>query len=268
MIKILSATGGSRHAERAVHLACRLITGKSELTVLTVSDSDEETLVKPVQDNASLIAQQHNTPVRLAHMSGVPERIIRNEAKKGFDLLVIGARGLHSVQDFFLGRNAIRLVRSLPVSTLVVRKKDSISHILWRVASGPIKQREVELIIHIIIAMQADITLLDVKPDARLFGQRHDPVPGSGNVYKPGKKLTRLKTYLQESTGHDISCRVRRGIPEEVILDEASIGNYDLVAVSAQTRRGLGKLFAEDLPYRIARNVPVSVLCFCQQGPI
>jgi len=258
MIKILTATGGSKQAERAVRFSCRLAQSKTtRLTALTVVDPDEATPLDQVSKRTMDVAQQSGTMITLTHAAGHPYRVIRETALQGYDLLTIGARGLQSVQDFFLGRNAIRLIKNLPLPTLVVRKKDTARHILWRIPRGPIDEKHLGLIVHFVNTLQADLTLLDVQPKVMLFGHRQNAMQ---NATELSERLLQLRSSINDATGKEATCRIRTGIPEEVILDEAAIGNYDLVAVSAQPRRGLGKLFAENLPYRVARNIPVSVL--------
>jgi len=261
MIKILTATGGSKHAERAVRFSCRLAQGQTTtLTALTVADPDEITPLEQICHKILDIAQRYSATINLMHASGQPDQVIRQTALQGHDLLVIGARGLHSRQDFFLGRNAIRLIKNLPVSTLVVRKKDTARHILWRIPRGPIDARHVELIVHMINTLQADLTILDVEPSAMLFGHRQTSDMDVVDTCDLPDRVAQLCSKIQAASGKEIAWRIRAGIPEEVILDETAIGNYDLIAVSARPHRGLGKLFGEDLAYRVARNIPVSVL--------
>lgn len=261
MIKILTATGGSKHAERAVRLSCRLAHAQAaRLTALTVEDPDEATPLEDVRNRTKEVAQQYEATPTLVHSAGRPDQVIRNTAKEGYDLLVIGARGRHSMQDFFLGRNAIRLVKNLPVSTLIVRKNDTVKQILWRIPRGPIDEKHLALIIHIVNTLQAELTLFYVEPSAILFGHRRGANLTATGPCEPEGQLGSLRSRISEATGRTCACCVRTGIPEEVILDEAAIGNYDLVAVSARRRHGLGKLFTEDLSYRVARNIPVSVL--------
>jgi len=261
MIKILTATGGSRHAERAVCLGCRLAHAQTAgLTALTVEDPDESTPLERVRNKTMEVARHFETMITLAHSAGRPDQVIRDMALQGYDLLVIGARGMQSVHDIFLGRNAIRLVKNLPVSTLVVRKNDTVKQILWRIPRGPIDDKHLALITYIVKTLQADLTLLDVQPSAILYGRRRGANVSAIDPCEPDGRLGRLRSRIAEATGRAVACHVRTGIPEEVILNEATIGNYDLVAVSARPRRGFGKLFTEDLPYRVARNIPVSVL--------
>ena len=261
MIKILSAAGGSKHADRAVRLSCKLAAAHlAELTVLTIDDPDEINPIDQVRSTAMELAQNTNIKIELLSFTGHPDQVIRDTALKGYDLLVIGARGLHIAQDFFLGRNAIRLVKDLPVATLVVRKNETIKQILWRIPRGPVDEKYIKLVMHIVNTLQADLTLLEVEPSAYLFGRRQPANQSVSDCKGAGVYLNQLRSRLQEATGRQISCRVRSGIPEEVILDEAAVGGYDLVAVSALPRRGLGRLFFENLPYRVARNIPVSVL--------
>lgn len=261
MIRILAATGGSRHAERAVRLSCRLArVPATQLTVLTVEDPDEAAPLEQVRSRAMETARQFGTGITLTRVTGHPDQVIRETALAGYDLLVIGARGLRSMQDFFLGRNAIRLVRNLPIPTLIVRRTDTVRRILWRIPRGPVDDKHLTLITHFVSALQADVTLLDVEPSAVLFGRRRGTGPDALGPCEPGGRLDQARSHLAATTARTVACRVRTGIPEELILDEAAIGNHDLVAISARPRRGLGKLFVEDLPYRVARNIPVSVL--------
>ena len=261
MIKILAATGGSRHAERALRLSCRLAANKlANVTALTVDNPNEAIPLGKIGTITKSIAQEFDITVAIQHASGQPDQVIREKSLLGYDLLVIGARGLRSMQDFFLGRNAIRLVKNLPVSILVVRRQETIRRILWRVPRGPIDDRHTQLMCQIITTMKAELTLLIVRPRAILFGHREDYGPNETEQCNSNSLLGPLSLKIEEITGIRVNCRKRTGIPEEVILDEAAIGDYDLVAVSVQPRRELGKLFAENLRYRVARNMPVSVL--------
>ncbi len=261
MIKILAATGGSRHAERAVRLGCQLThTRIATLTVLTVEDPKETIALEHIQNKAMEVAQQFETAVTLIHSTGHPAEVIRSAALEGYDLLVIGARGLHSMQDFFLGRNAIRLVKGLPVSTLIARRTDTVKKLLWRIPRGPINKKHFTLMVHIVNTLKASLTLLDIEPSAILFGHRQNTNLGMINPCEANERLSQLQSRISQATGREVICRTRTGIPEEIILNEAASDSYDLVAISVQPRRGLGKLFAEDLPYRIARNIPISVL--------
>ncbi|NOZ10412.1 MAG: universal stress protein [Gammaproteobacteria bacterium] len=262
MIKILAATGGSRHAERAVRLGCQLThTRIATLTVLTVEDPKETIALEHIQNKAMEVTQQFGTAVTLVHSAGHPAKVIRSAALEGgYDLLVIGARGLHSMQDFFLGRNAIRLVKNLPVSTLITRKTDTVKKLLWRIPRGSINEKHFTLMVHLVNTLKASLTLLDIEPSAILFGHRQNTNLGMVNTCEVNERLSRLQSRISQATAREVICRTRTGIPEEVILNEAASDSYDLVAISVQPRRGLGKLFAEDLPYRVARNIPISVL--------
>lgn len=261
MIKILAAIGNSRHAERALRLSCRLASNKlANITALTVDNPDEAKSLEQIRIMTLSVAHETGTVMTIQHASGQPDKVIREESLQGYDLLVIGARGLRSIQDFFLGRNAISLVKNLPVSTLVVRRQDTIRRILWRIPQGQIDDKQTELMCHIVRTMKATLTLLIIQPRVIMFRQHQDCCLNESDYCDPGNLSGQFCSKISKRTGIQVECRIRTGIPEEVILDEAAIGDYDLVAVSVQPRRGLGKFFSENLPYRVARNIPVSVL--------
>jgi len=262
MIRILTATGGSRHAARAVRLSCLLAReGAAHVTVLTVTDPRE--LLKPddvlrrAQSTAAEVGVEIETQIR----AGPPAPVIRTEAHCGYDLMVIGARGTRSLRDFLLGENAVQLVKRLVVPTLVVRRRANIKRILWRLPFGSVETAHERLICHVVTLMRAQLTLFMVQPQATMFGYHRDfPLQDPALVCETEGFLGKLRERIKNETGHECGCLVRTGIPEEIVLDEAARGGYDLIAVSVKRRRRISQWFTEDLPYRIARSAPVSVL--------
>jgi nucleotide-binding universal stress UspA family protein len=135
MQRILVGYDGSEQAARALEQACRLakLFG-SRVTVLTAAADRlvrEDGVVTPAADEA-LGRRVAERGARRARELGVedvtarasveaPDDALVLEAQEGYDLIVVGHRGLGAVQEFFLGSTAKAVVDRVRCSVLVVR---------------------------------------------------------------------------------------------------------------------------------------------------
>jgi nucleotide-binding universal stress UspA family protein len=120
--KILVGSDGSPTAHKAVDRAAALAeaTG-AELTVLTVGTADRAGAV--VEAEAKRISEANpNVALRTKTESGDPSHVILDEAEAGgYDLLVVGNKGMTGASRFFLGSVPNKVSHHAPCALLIVR---------------------------------------------------------------------------------------------------------------------------------------------------
>jgi nucleotide-binding universal stress UspA family protein len=73
----------------------------------------------------ALLAEAGVEPKLLLAMGDPADEIVRTAREQGFDLIVVGHRGLSPVKAFLLGSVSTRIVSHAPCSVLVVRPNEN-----------------------------------------------------------------------------------------------------------------------------------------------
>lgn len=118
--KILIPTSGYRHALRAAKIAGDLSWKHgSQITVMYVGSRKEEgnTVLNPIVSDI----EAGGGKARPLFESGPIADTILNEARKGYDIMMIGATERPAYQEFLLGSTADRLVKDAPCPVLMVK---------------------------------------------------------------------------------------------------------------------------------------------------
>jgi nucleotide-binding universal stress UspA family protein len=121
--KILVAADGSRTAAKAVDRAAEVAqaTGGT-VTVLTVGQPDKA--LKTAKAEADRVAQQTDGAliVQTKVDDGDPAQVILDEAASGgYDLLVVGNKGMTGASRFLLGSVPNKVSHHAPCALLIVR---------------------------------------------------------------------------------------------------------------------------------------------------
>ena len=136
--KILLASDGSSHAEKAAQEAVKLIQSgqPSEITVLYVVDSStskadvlaegskEVLLQKRKQrlESTEKILKDKAVPYTIQVIKGEPcPAIVEYANKHGFDIVVIGSRGLNSLQEMVLGSVSHKVAKRANCPVMIVK---------------------------------------------------------------------------------------------------------------------------------------------------
>lgn len=136
--KVIWATDGSEHADRALELAKSLVSenGASLLALHSVeylvakgggpvNVDEDETVVKIKQQVADLQAAGIKAEVRVVQggATGAAHTVARVAGEEGADLIVVGTRGHTPLAGVLLGSVAQRLASISPCPVLVVPKR-------------------------------------------------------------------------------------------------------------------------------------------------
>jgi probable Kdp system regulatory protein len=118
--KILMPTSGYRHALRATRIAEGLVKKNGgEIAVMFVGSRSDEAgaIIHPLISDI----EANGVKARPFFAAGPIADTILNEAKQGYDIMMIGATERPAHQEFLLGSTADRLIRDAPCPVLVVK---------------------------------------------------------------------------------------------------------------------------------------------------
>lgn len=131
---ILLASDGSAHAERAAQQAIQLAhLHQGEVTILFVlnpstSNGNERTLEQEVQysqkklRNTETSLKEANISFSIEVMKGDPApEIISYANRNSYDVLIIGSRGLNSLQEMVLGSVSHKVMKHSECPVLIVK---------------------------------------------------------------------------------------------------------------------------------------------------
>jgi nucleotide-binding universal stress UspA family protein len=136
--KILLASDGSEHSKRAAEHAIRLANGSSKANMVILYVVDPEKSKSDVLTNwnsvgmidirkerikeVEKLVQQSGIPYEVQFSHGDPGPVIVEYANKNFfDIVVIGSRGLNSLQELVLGSVSHKVAKRANCPVLIVK---------------------------------------------------------------------------------------------------------------------------------------------------
>lgn len=118
--RILVGTDGSSTAERAVARAVEV--ARSSGARLTILSAGTESEARPVVDSAAAAHAGSGVDIDTLVVDEDPVGAILDTAERGYDLVVVGNKGMTGISRFFkVGAVPNKLSHHLPTSMLVVR---------------------------------------------------------------------------------------------------------------------------------------------------
>ncbi|HXZ24162.1 MAG TPA: universal stress protein [Methanomassiliicoccales archaeon] len=129
--KILAAVDGSKCSNEAAKFAAEIaMKYGSDLTILHVYVPPETTRELPAHPKPEQATQRLEESERMVRETGIapktllevgnPAIAILNESKNGYDLIVMGSRGLGAVEGFLLGSVTSRVAHHTTIPLLIV----------------------------------------------------------------------------------------------------------------------------------------------------
>lgn len=258
-MRILAATGGAEHSDKAIRLAglIQQMTA-GELCIITVLGNEiERVQAEAILRRAkSLVPTNHiKTCVRV----GNPADEIVLEAKSNrSNLIVVGERTQHGLARRLLAPTTERIISKMPCPVLIARGQDRLLQSLLVCESGRNPSLLSRLIDHLSpILNQADeITVLHVmsqmvaapgvpdwelQADAQALMEKHTP---EGTMLE--KDLARLKRFHVR-----LRAKIRHGLVVQEILTESQGEDYDMVVIGAHLGKGWERFLLDDLAHEL-----------------
>jgi nucleotide-binding universal stress UspA family protein len=210
----------------------------------------------------------------LEEKDSITESIVEDVVKTGTDLVVLTSHGRGTVKRVWLGSNADKLVRTLPVPVLLVRPEEKASPLDFRhevvlkrllLALDGSAQAEsiLEPTLAIGKAMGADYTLVRAVQPA--WPMLHPSWQGAQRVDEQQRHTA--EAYLEtvagrlRADGAVVETRIHFAEqPAAAILEEATLVGADLIALETHGRGGLSRLLLGSVADKVVRGSSIPVL--------
>ena len=117
--KILVGTDGSKTAAKAVDRAVDVARAAgASLTIFSVGEPDQ---ASAVVGNEAARHKARGVTIETRTAAGDPASALVDEAERGYDLLVVGNKGMTGASRFFLGSVPNKVSHHAPCALLIVR---------------------------------------------------------------------------------------------------------------------------------------------------
>lgn len=214
---------------------------------------------KPSQKGADETAPADVTILK----HGAPtDEAVAKEAKKGYDLLVVGIDKTRSKGSFDEGVSRIASAFEGPLA-IVAGHADHLSepqrspaHILVPVTGSEVSRRAADVALAIASACDCPVTALYVATSGANNGHK-------GRVFRARRQEQAIMKDMVEMADHyDVTAKtaVRSDLaPRDAILGEANKGAHDLIVMGVSRRPG-DKLFFGDTAAAVLEKAPASIV--------
>jgi nucleotide-binding universal stress UspA family protein len=292
-MRILLAADGSKHGTANLLSACRILSPRRHefelLTVAPKAPGDPEGKARTIQDRLNRRAQRIAEAVRAKLAiegidtktmvkTGSPAKVLIRCAQD-YDAVVVAATSHGDATYPGLGPVASRLAEYANTSVLLARNgaEESRQRILVPLDGSIGALDALEKLARLVDLAESEVTLMNVVEshwllpleDLEWLNQPvlEDDVAGGLEWHTDIERefaeegealLDEARRRLPASA--TVSTIVKRGIPVNQILSEATTGKYDLVVLSATGEHDLKYRILGSVSSQVARNAPCSVL--------
>ena len=225
-----------------------------EATIKAAADDS-----KPSQKGAD---ETEPADVTIVKHDAPTDEAVAKEAKKGYDLLVVGIDKTRSKGSFDEGISRIASAFEGPLA-IVAGHADRLSepqrsptHILVPVTGSDVSRRGADVAMAIASACDCPVTALYVATSGANNGHK-------GRVFRARRQEQAImKDMVGMADHYDVTAKtaVRSDLaPRDAILEQASKGAHDLIVMGVSRRPG-DKLFFGDTAAAVLEKAPVSIV--------
>jgi nucleotide-binding universal stress UspA family protein len=196
----------------------------------------------------------------LVDSDDVAGEIMKAGEKGGYDLIVVGSRGVSGIRSLILGSVSKRVAKEAKGSVLIVKNKiDNLPKILLAYDGSPESKRALSVSIELAKKFKGLVNPIAVV---------NVPLSPEGNVMTD---IDRWEKEMKDFVVEAVTALKEQGVPGEgkvlnsvdvsrAITEEASKGNYDLIVSGNRGRGRLKSLFLGSVASGIADNSKTNVL--------
>ncbi|MEY2396599.1 MAG: hypothetical protein QOF94_2944 [Acidobacteriaceae bacterium] len=275
-MRILICSNGTPAADNASRLGALLAAAcHAETTLLGIAEKpvDETPLRAALEAEAERLRAAGVTP-RIVIGAGEPIREIQKETSVGhYDLAIIGAERKGSTGLYWRSRRTYEAIKAIAPPVLVaIGPCQRFKRFLVCTGGKKFIADALRLTGQLAAAVGASVTLLHVMAEppaiyADLVQLEEDLERLLASGSELGVNLSRQKKDL-EDLGVPADVRVRHGLVLEKVLQEARIGEYDLIVTGSSQARGVVRHYIMgDLTRSIVNRADCPVLV-ARSGPI
>lgn len=264
-MKILIATGGSSHSEKALRFCAQLVQcGDEPPTVLTVVRNQSEIAAgEAVLQRARAVLHDRPCAKTLVRVGRPAEQILAEAREGRYNLIIVGERQGYTLKTRVLGSTASRVIEHAACPVLIVRGDVRPIRRILLCESGaltPSLHTRFTAQLADVLQGEEEITVLHVMSQFTAWPgvSDHDLVASAEELmadHAPEGQW--LVNDLQVLTRPDIQARpkVRHGTVVEEIMAEIDENAYDLVVIGAHRDAGWQRVLLENIAREIIRVV-------------
>lgn len=264
-MKILIATGGSSHSEKALRLGAQIVQHANEMPmVLTVIRREADRLLAEAILQRAQYVVTDVAPIETRVRIGQPaEQIIAEAREGGYDLVIVGERRSHTFKARVLGSTAVHVVEHAACPVIIAKGQiRPIQRILLCESGALIPSLLSRFTAQLadILMGEEEITVLHVMsqitawpgvPDQQLRASAEELI----QVHAPEGEALASDLQVLSHPGIHAQAKVRHGSVVEEILAESEENEYDLVVIGAHREAGWQRVLLEDIAHDIIKRV-------------
>jgi nucleotide-binding universal stress UspA family protein len=292
-MKIVYATDGSEGAATAGRLLAGLpLPQEAQVTVLSaVPDSgwveippsgadgslsptlpgaadEEERAARDTAERAADWLRERGISAAVRLRRGNAARALLDQAREdGAELVVVGAHGMSALERLLIGSVSERVARHAHCSVLVARS-DVLRHAILAVDGSESADHAIQAFIRLPLPAGLEVTVMTVVSPIPML----PPPTAAGLDWEAVLETTererraeaqRLVDTARERlkvAGRESRVEIRSGTAAEELVAAARETGADLIAVGAENRSALGRLFLGSVSGRVLSHAPCSVL--------
>lgn len=271
-MRILIATGGSPHSDKAVRLggaiAATIGTAPTVLTVVKSRAEDAEAN-RRLQHALTLLPETPTEPETKIRYGEVAAEILAEARAGQYQLIVVGERTQHRLLSRLLSPTSERVIAQANCPVLVAKAvSDDFNRILICDSGAddraPLLERFTAQFSEL-LTPQTEVTVLHVMsqigaaPGVRGWQLRADAESLMDAHTPEGEWLEHDLELLQRSPAHS-EPKVRHGRVVDEILAESEGDDYDLIVIGAHRVHGWQRLLLDDIARQVIRDAQRPVL--------
>ena len=268
-MKILICSDGTQSSDTAIQLGALLAAPlKAETALLGIAETsqDEQPLRDALQKQAQSLQGLGVAPVIVVQSGEPVHQIVDQTAKAKYDLVVVGARWIGAVGDYWRSKKTYEVIKAIRPPVLVaIGECKQLKRFMVCTGGKEFIEQAVQFTGRLAAAVGASVTLLHVMAEppamyADLVRREEDVNQLLESKSELGTNLRRQRREL-DRLGVPAEVHLRHGMVIDQVFEEVREGNYDLIVTGTSQARGLLRHYIMgDLTRGILNRAEVPVL--------
>ncbi|HSM57707.1 MAG TPA: universal stress protein [Candidatus Sulfomarinibacteraceae bacterium] len=270
-MRILIATGGSPHSDKAVRLGGAIAsvvgTGPTVLTVVK-SQANVPEARRRLEHALTLLPETGEDPDTQIRFGDAAAQILAEAEVGEYQLIVVGERSQHRLLSRLLSPTSERVIAQARCPVLVAKSVVEDFNRILVCDSGANDESLLERFtaqFSRLLTPQTEVTVLHVMsqigaaPGVRGWQLRADAESLIDAHTPEGERLEHNLELLEQSQAHS-EPKVRHGRVVDEILAESECDEYDLIVIGAHRAHGWQRLLLDDIAHQVIRAAERPVL--------